>query len=299
MKRLLPALVVSGIGLLVAALAYSWFIAATIGQNDKNDEIVGPQAGGALIVCGGGTIPEDVRTRFIQWAGGSRAKLVVIPAYDASKQKKAADKLLNYWKRQGPAEVKLLSVESRTQCDNPALAEVLENATGVWLGGGDQAWLSQTYAGTEVERQLKALLARGGVVGGNSAGAAIMSRVMIASGQDEATEQKGFDLLPDAVIDQHFLRRNRVQRLLGILSRHPGLVGFGIDEKTAIQVRVRDMWLSILGQSYVIVCQPPSGDKPARIQVLKHGDRVLMDVLKDSSAWIPPTMNFDAILSEK
>jgi len=70
------------------------------------------------------------------------------------------------------------------------------------------------------------------VIGGTSAGAAIMTRVMIQSGRTEANEGQGFDLLADAVVDQHFLKRKRMDRLVKLLEKHPGLLGFGIDEST-------------------------------------------------------------------
>jgi cyanophycinase len=297
-RKLLFAMIAIGGALSAAVLAYCLFLVEGV-DKQQDEEIVGPRAGGALIICGGGPVPPEVRQRFMQWAGGRRARIVVIPSFDIAANEAASASMLCFWKGQGAADVELLCASSRADSSQPALTRMLAAATGVWLSGGDQAWLSRTYVGTDVERQLKALLDRGGIIGGSSAGAAIMTRVMIASGLDEAMEQQGFDLLPDAVIDQHFLKRNRMQRLLGILMRHPGLIGFGIDEQTALQVRVRDMWLSVLGQSYVMTCLPSSGDKPPRIQALKPGDRVQMAVLRDPAGWIGPTIDFDAIKSGK
>jgi cyanophycinase len=294
-RKLVLAIAAISATFLAAVIVYCLFFIQRMGQQE--DEIVGPQAGGALLICGGGPVPPGVRQRFIQWAGGRRATIIVIPSFDAVANKDAGARLLNFWRRQGAEHVDLLSVAHRAECNDSAISRMLAAATGVWLSGGDQAWLSQTYVGTEVERHLKALLDRGGIVGGSSAGAAIMSRVMIANGLDEAMEQQGFDLLRDAVIDQHFLTRNRVQRLLGILSQHPGLIGIGIDERTALQVRVRDMWVSVLGQSYVMTCLPSSGNRPPRIQALKPGDRVPMHVLRDPAGWNAPAMDFEAIMS--
>ena len=83
---------------------------------------------------------------------------------------------------------------------------------------------------------------------------------MIASGNPTAKTARGLDLLPGAVIDQHFLKRNRKPRLLAVLEKHPGLVGFGVDEGTALVVRGRQ--LEVLGDSTVTVCLAKSATRP-------------------------------------
>ena len=237
-----------------------------------------PQPGGVLILCGGGSVPDVVRDRFVQCAGGRDARIIVIPAYNPTPKEKA--KLKEFWTRCGVAAVDVLSATSREEADTPAVAEAISKATAVWIGGGNQARLADTYVDTQVEDQLRALLERGGVVGGVSAGAAIMTRVMIAGGHDPVIEQPGFDLLPEAVIDQHFFRRNRTQRLLAVLARHPDLIGVGIDEHTAVVVQLRRKHWSVIGQSYVMVCLPTE-DRFPRLEILKSGESTNIDVLKD------------------
>ncbi len=133
--------------------------------------------------------------------------------------------------------------------------------------------LTQAYLGTEVETQLKALLARGGVIGGTSAGAAVMSGVMIAGGRTKADVGRGFDLISGAVVDQHFLRRNRVERLVGVLVGASDLVGLGIDERTVLVFDVREHHLSVIGDSYVVACATDSNNHSVRYNFLKSGDR--------------------------
>src|SRR5207302_6534701 len=99
--------------------------------------------------------------------------------------------------------------------------------------------------GTRVEKERYALLDRGGVIGGPSAGAAVMSKLMIGGGNVVARLEPGFALLPGGIIDQHFLKRNRADRLLETLHKNPGWFGLGIDEGTAIIVRGRTM--SVVG----------------------------------------------------
>ena len=122
------------------------------------------------------------------------------------------------------------------------------------------------------------MLARGGVVGGTSAGAAIQSKVMIAGGQTEPRMATGLDLLPGAIIDQHFLARKRHDRLVAAVTKHPECVGFGIDEGTALVVRGRR--LEVLGNSTVTVILAASNGRPLREFQLKSGERHDLTMLR-------------------
>ncbi len=155
---------------------------------------------------------------------------------------------------------------------------MLEAATGVWFSGGDQSRVTAVYLDTVVERALNRLLERGGVIGGTSAGAAIMSRVMITGGQGKATVGTGFGFLPGAVVDQHALRRNRINRLLGVLAEHPDLTGVAVDEATALVIR-QGRW-RVVGNSYVVVCRSSVGGQPMRLDVFHDGDEGTLDEWK-------------------
>jgi cyanophycinase len=175
--------------------------------------------------------------------------------------------------------------------------QAVAGATGVWLGGGDQEWLSATYSGTNIEREIKRLLERGGVVGGSSAGAAVMSPLMIAGGRGDAVEANGLGLFPDSVIDQHLLQRNRLNRLLGVVTAHPELIGFGVDERTALEVRLRNRRLSVIGDSYVVACVPSARDRFARVEILKRGDETSLVALRESDLAISSRHELDEYLS--
>jgi cyanophycinase len=238
-------------------------------------------AGGSLVICGGGALPDPVRDRFFELAGGRRAKIVVIPTASMAADRPGVTRALDIWRERKPEWVELLHTRSRELADDPTFVKPLTEATGVWIGGGDQARLTQAYLGTAVERQLMALLNRGGVIGGTSAGAAVMTRVMIANGRDRATVSPGFDFLPGVVVDQHFLRRNRLTRLVGVLADHPELIGLGIDEKTALEVHLRDRRMRVIGDSYVFACVPDTAGHPARLEILNPGDETDLAALKD------------------
>jgi cyanophycinase len=233
----------------------------------------GPLLPGALVICGGGRLPDAVVDRFVELAGGPQARIVVIPTADSDMGiDRYAAASLDRWRSRGPAAVQLLHTRSRDEANNPVFLQPLSDATGVWFSGGSQARLSAAYVDTAVESHLKALLARGGVIGGTSAGAAIMTRVMITGGRTTPTQGRGFDLLPASVVDQHFLKRNRLGRMLSLLAQHPGLSGFGIDEGTALVLQGNR--LSVIGDSYVVACMPPSSGQSPQLEIWKPGDDV-------------------------
>ena len=256
--------------------------------------------GGSLVICGGGRLPDQVRDRFLELAGGSKARIVVIPTAHAYADTPQVKQALEFWKGLPLASVSLFHTRSRAKADDKDFVRVLSEATGVWIGGGRQQNLTDVYLGTEVERQLKALLDRGGVIGGTSAGAAVMTRVMIDSGRTEAKVAQGFDFLPGVVVDQHFLKRNRIKRLLGVVRQHPDLIGLGIDEQTALVVNVRGKRMNVIGNSYVIACvsanesdgdrsEGSSADGPSTQWILKPGDEADLGRLRsrDANAVVP------------
>jgi fructan beta-fructosidase len=226
---------------------------------------------GSLVIVGGGGMPDAVRDKFMTLAGGNNARLVIIPTASSAADNKSDEAgYLEPWQKYSPASVTLLHTRSRDQADDPAFVRPLAQATAVWFGGGDQTALVAPYRGAAVERELKNLLGRGGVIGGTSAGAAVMSDVMIEGGNPTAKIGRGFGFIRSAVFDQHFLRRNRINRLLGVLADQPGLIGLGIDEGTAF-VLEEERW-SVVGRSFVIACEMGKEGKPLRFESFGDGD---------------------------
>ncbi|MBT4864498.1 MAG: cyanophycinase [Planctomycetaceae bacterium] len=222
---------------------------------------------GSLLICGGGKLPEELTKLFVQTAGGKQAKIVVIPTARGEITDGNIKSLSEEWKKRGAKSVVVLHATDRKQADSNEFIKPLTEATGVWFGGGSQSRIADAYLGTAVEQALGNVLKRGGIIGGTSAGAAIMSRVMIASGNPEAVVKTGFDLLPGTVIDQHFLARKRKPRLLGVLKKRGGLVGVGIDEGTGLLVTGRRM--RVVGESTVTILLPASKTRPVREILVK------------------------------
>ncbi|MGL4421391.1 MAG: cyanophycinase, partial [Gemmataceae bacterium] len=227
---------------------------------------------GTLVIVGGGGMPENVRAKFLEAAGGAKARIVVIPtASAAADDPKETGSFVESWKKltPGPASVELLHTRDRTTADTEAFCKPLTEATAVWFSGGDQSKITAAYRGTKTAAAIDAVFQRGGVVGGTSAGAAIMSDPMIAGGKTTATLAPGLGYLPGFVTDQHFLARKREERLNHALTLEPGRVGLGIDEGTAAIVRGRT--LKVLGESTVTVVLPAGGGRPAERLTLKSG----------------------------
>jgi cyanophycinase len=143
-------------------------------------------------------------------------------------------KFLRYWQNYTWKNVQILHILNRDNAGDDDVVRLLKSATAIWIAGGDQNRLATRYQGTRVESQIAELIGRGGVVGGTSAGSAIASSVMIAGGQHMPTLKYGFDLLPNAIVDQHFSQRNRYSRLSSAVQNFPERVGYGIDEGTAV-----------------------------------------------------------------
>lgn len=213
-------------------------------------------APGTCMLAGGGKLPPEIFARFLALAGGPQAKVVLIPtaSQTADDPQENADTLRLYRERLPGAEVTLLHTRDRAVADDETFCVPLARATGVWMTGGAQDRLASAYLGTRVERELMAVLARGGVVGGTSAGTAIQTRTMIESGLEKPIVATGFDFVPGAVSDQHFLKRQRLPRLLRVLAQHPGLFGIGVDEGTAAVVHGDS--IEVIGASKVVLVLP-------------------------------------------
>lgn len=269
-KLILCAVVVLGVGV-VSALSIGLVRFNLVAESSGTPGFVAD--GGTLVICGGGPVPVGAEDEFIRLAGGHNARLLVIPTAHVQPDGSGTEGDLHDWQARGLASVALFHARSRAEADDPEFVRPLAGATAVWIGGGQQDRLTEVYSGTEVERQLRALLDRGGVIGGNSAGAAVMTRMAILDGRENAVVGQGFDLFQGAVVDQHFLKRNRVRRLMGVLSGNSDLIGFGIDERTALVVEARTDRLRVIGDSYVMVCIPALAGEPSRIEILKRGDQ--------------------------
>jgi cyanophycinase len=245
-------------------------------------------AAGSLVIVGGGSpLPDTVRDRFLELAGGKNARLVVIPTASNKADQPQLLKTPQYWKAQNVASVVVLHTHSREQANDTAFVKPLTEATGVWLTGGVQSRLIDTYRGTLVERELRKLLDRGGVIAGTSAGAAVMSPVMIVGGNPHAVVGSGFGFLSGVIVDQHFQNRHRLNRLLEVLAKFPQYPGLGIDERTAIVVTGHTV--TVMGNGEVRACLSAVAQQAASVKVLKPGERFdLLELCRSALSHVSP-----------
>jgi len=215
----------------------------------------------SLLVIGGAEDKAGQATvlrRFVRLAGGRKARIAVIPTASS-----LADEVLETYatvfSRLGAAEIVAVDPPSRRDAAGEALAQAIDQATGVFMAGGNQLKLSQRFVGTPLADAVSRAHERGAVVAGTSAGASIMSQFMISLGADGVTPRQrtgqltsGLGLLPDIIVDQHFDQRARYGRLMSMVAGSPNLLGMGIDEDTAAEVR-NGRYLTVLGTGAVFI----------------------------------------------
>ncbi len=206
---------------------------------------------------------------FVSRAGGPDARIAVIPTA-SSLGPEVVEVYDALFRREGADEVVAVRPESREDAHDPMLVKLLQEATGIFMTGGNQLKLSAMICGTPVGDAVVDAHRRGVVVAGTSAGASIQSSHMVAFGGPGATPKQrmtqvaaGLGLLGSSVIDQHFDQRNRYGRLLMIVAQSPQLLGIGVDEDTAAVVEhARDddgeerEVLSVLGRGAVTILDP-------------------------------------------
>jgi cyanophycinase len=201
---------------------------------------------------------------FVAASGGSHARIVVIPTA-SSLGEEVVEVYDALFRKLGAADVVACRPESRSEAHDPARVALIDQATGVFMTGGNQLKLSAVICGTPVGDAVVRAHARGAVVGGTSAGASIQSSHMVAFGVPGATPKQrmtqvaaGLGLLDTTVIDQHFDQRNRYGRLLMIVAQSPQLLGIGVDEDTCATVTVEGGHevLRVTGRGAVTIFDP-------------------------------------------
>ncbi len=201
---------------------------------------------------------------FVAASGGADARVVVIPTASS-----LGDEVVEVYdalfRRLGAGSVAAVRPGSRDDAHDPDLVAVVDDATGVFMTGGNQLKLSAIICGTPLGDAVVRAHERGAVVAGTSAGASIQSSHMVAFGVGGTTPKQrmtqvaaGLGLLRTTVIDQHFDQRNRYGRLLMIVSQSPQLLGIGVDEDTCATVTVEGGHevLRVSGRGAVTVFDP-------------------------------------------
>jgi cyanophycinase len=266
-ERLPAILVVSFVLLLALGCAPQ----ATDGQGGEPAESEGsapeapPWEGGSLVIIGGGSRPLYVMEKIVELAGGPECRMVVIPMASAEPED-TGDYQSGQLREAGCPEVDYV-IFDRASADTDEIVARLDDVTGIFFSGGVQSRLMGHMEGSRLFDRVREIYLGGGVLGGTSAGAAVMSQMMITGDENRPLSEddsfevissgnivttEGFGFVTRAIIDQHFVVRKRHNRLISLVLENPELVGIGIDESTAIVMPSPDeMW--VLGESIAVV----------------------------------------------
>lgn len=215
---------------------------------------------GQLVIIGGAEDKEGdckILREFVRRAGGVKAHIAIMTAA-TSLPREVGDTYTRVFERLGAESVQVVDTERREDASDSRWLEIIEQATGIFFTGGDQARITSLIKDTELDAAIHRRFNEGAVVGGTSAGAAMMPDVMIIEGDSETNPRvntvamgPGMGFLPGIVVDQHFAQRGRLGRLISALLQQPAVLGIGIDENTA--VIVSGDRFEVVGESAVTV----------------------------------------------
>lgn len=199
-------------------------------------------ADGPLVLFGGGERPPQALKRFVEWAGGREARLLAVTWASAS-PKESYDGVREDLEPLRPASIAMAPLAPLDAEARDRFLALLGDATGVFFGGGDQSRIMDVLEDAELLGAVRQRHRAGVVFGGTSAGTAVMSRLMITGEGDfkvidagKVDTREGLGLIPGVIVDQHFIRRQRENRLFALVLAHPDQLGVGVDEDAAILV---------------------------------------------------------------
>jgi cyanophycinase len=253
------------------------------------------QSKGKLLIVGG-VQSHEIEKKFVELAGGSDARIIIIPNAGSEPKRNAEIEQKTFTELGAKADYILFNRET---ADDEANLKKMDWANAVFFTGGDQSDLTRDMLGTKLLEKVFEIYNNGGTVGGTSAGAAVMSEVMITGNElvnkdstrsfvsiekGNVETKQGFGFLKTVIIDQHFLKRKRHNRTISTLIEHPNLLGVAIDESTSIIVYPDDTF-EVFGKYQVLVYDPTNskniredkngnlGISDMKLHVLINGDK--------------------------
>jgi cyanophycinase len=261
---------------------------------------------GYLFIVGGGPQSPEMVQRFVDLAGGKKAKIVVFAMASSDGKESGEEKAEDLRKLGADAHNYFID---QNEANSDSMVKNMEGVTGVWFGGGDQVLLAKALLGTRVEKAIHARYEAGAVVGGTSAGAAVMSNPMLTGeerhpggvrppsdssqhfmtiARDNIELVPGFGMIKGVLIDQHFLRRRRHNRFISAVLDTPPHFGAAIDESTALIVHPDGHW-TVMGESAVSIYDGRHARiTPAGAPVLGESGLIL-SVLPSGGSYYPAT----------
>jgi cyanophycinase len=250
------------------------------------------RAKGHLIIIGGGSLAADIQEKMITLGGGrENAKILIVPFALEKETEETTIRIRDRFLKQGCKNVDYIYAP-KEKLDLPENLAKLDGVSVVYYLGGNQATLYHYLNNTKFLEKINDLYMNGAVIGGTSAGAAVMSKIMLSNqtgvpAPDDKIEPNylptadGFGYLKNIIIDPHFLKRKRMNRIFSTLMDHPTCRGLGIDERTALIVSPNGE-CEVVGESRVMIVEPMQSVKEGKtleifkVLLLSNGDKYQM-----------------------
>ncbi|SET27130.1 cyanophycinase [Natronincola peptidivorans] len=222
---------------------------------------MGKEGNTQLIIIGGG---EDKRTdkeilkEIVRLSGEDRTNIAVITTA-TNYPLEVGEEYKRLFYDLGVNRVDTINIASRKEANHRQIVKSLKDIDCVFFVGGDQLRISSILGGTEFHHYIQKQIEEGLIIAGTSAGASMMSEVMVVEGDEEDAPRKctvkmapGMGFLKGVIIDQHFNQRGRIGRLLGAVAQNPYTLGLGIDEDTAVIVN-KEKELRVIGSGVITI----------------------------------------------
>lgn len=231
-----------------------------------------------LMVVGGGTRPPEATKKFVEWSGGTRSKILVI-TWASGEEDSSYEGTEKVFMAANPGSVEHAVIKPLDAEKRARFVEQLKAATGVYFGGGDQNRIMDVLKDEELLKLIRAKYAAGTPFGGTSAGAAVMSDPMMTGEADlkildgkKVGVRPAIGFVPDVMFDQHFLLRQRHNRLFGFVMENPRFLGVGINEGMAVMIE-NNRDLTTVGPTQVMFIDAKDRKGAMLVHFLKAGDR--------------------------
>jgi len=251
---------------------------------------------GNLVMVGGGPRPESIMRHVVSLSPDSTFLLIPmassIPDTIGWEQR---DQLIGFGAKQ--VDIMMLTDEDY---DHPDIIEIIRAARGIWFSGGDQNRLME-YFSPAMREAVREAWVNGAVIAGTSAGTAVQSSTMITGDEQfplssrfdsfsqirtgNVITSEGFRLLEGMIADQHFIKRNRLNRLINVLiDSENDTAAAGIDEATAL-------WISgagkatVLGESQVIIIEKSRNFEQTSYNGLTGAQQIRLHILPPGSTF--------------
>lgn len=231
-----------------------------------------------LFLAGGGKRPPEAVRRFVEWAGKERARILVI-TWASGVPEESFEGIRKDLADHKPGQIQSAPVAPLDATERTHFLDQLKTATAVFFTGGDQNRIMDVLKDEELLRLLRDKYNSGTPFGGTSAGTAVMSDPMMTGEADlkiidgsKVGIRKGLGLLPEAILDQHFILRQRHNRLFGLILQNPAMLGIGVDEDTALLVE-DNRFANVAGETQVMFVDAKNRDGALVIHLLGSGEQ--------------------------